>query len=75
MEREDRIKVFNETVSVVNNGFYINKKGEKVEIPNTYNDLPLDSVTFYDSDIKKNINFDKLKTPMAFQLSTTIFTL
>ena len=61
MEREDRIKVFKETVSVVNNGFYINKKGEKVEIPNTYNDLPLDSVTFYDSDIKKNINFDKLK--------------
>ena len=61
MEREDRIKVFQETVKAVNDGFYINPSGNKVEIPTSYNDLPIGSVEFYDSDIKKNINFDKLK--------------
>ena len=61
MEREDRIKVFQETVDAVKNGFYINSKGEKVEIPTSYNDLPLESVEFYDKDISKKINFDKLK--------------
>ena len=61
MEREDRIKVFQETVKAVNDGFYINPSGNKVEIPTSYNDLPIGSVEFYDSDMKKNINFDKLK--------------
>lgn len=61
MEREDLIKVFDETVYVVNKGFYINSKGEKVEIPREHEGINLDSVTFYDKDIKKNINFDKLK--------------
>lgn len=61
MERDDRIKIFQETVDVVNNGSYTNSKGEEVKIPSSYNDLPLDSVTFYDKDIKKKINFDKLK--------------
>jgi uncharacterized protein (TIGR02452 family) len=61
MEREDLIKVFAETVDCVNKGFYINKKGEKVEIPSEHDGLSIDNVTFYDSDIKKKINFDKLK--------------
>jgi uncharacterized protein (TIGR02452 family) len=61
MEREDLIKVFAETVYVVNKGFYINSKGEKVDIPREHDGINLDSVTFYDKDIKKNINFDKLK--------------
>ena len=61
MERSDRINVFNETVKVVNDGFYINGKGDKVEIPHTSNGLSIDNVEFYDSDIKKKINFDKLK--------------
>jgi uncharacterized protein (TIGR02452 family) len=61
MEREDLIKVFAETVNCVNKGFYINKKGEKVEIPSEHDGLSIDNVTFYDSDIKKKINFDKLK--------------
>ena len=61
MEREELIKVFAETVDCVNKGFYINKKGEKVEIPSEHDGLSIDNVTFYDSDIKKKINFDKLK--------------
>lgn len=60
-ERDRRVEVFKETVRVATDGAYINSKGEKVEIPNKYDDLPLDSVTFYDSDISKKINFDKLK--------------
>jgi len=61
MEREDRIKVFNETVNAVNRGFYVNKKGDKIEIPRSHDGLSLDNVTFYDSDLKKKINFDTLK--------------
>lgn len=61
MEREDRIRVFKETVDAVNKGFYVNPKGEKVEIPRVHDGLSLDNVTFYDKDIKKKINFDKLK--------------
>ena len=61
MERDDRINVFNETVASVNKGFYTNSKGDKVEIPRTHEGLSIDNVTFYDSDIKKKINFDKLK--------------
>lgn len=61
MERSDRINVFNETVKVVNDGFYTNSKGDTVEIPRTSNGLSIDNVEFYDSDIKKKINFDKLK--------------
>ena len=60
MEREDRIKVFADTVQCTNQGFYMNGKGEKVVIPREYDGLSLDNVTFYDSDIKKKINFDKL---------------
>ena len=61
MEKEDLIKVFAETVDCVNKGYYINKKGEKVVIPSEHEGLSIDNATFYDSDIKKNINFDKLK--------------
>ena len=61
MEREDLIKVFAETVDCVNKGYYINKKGEKVVIPSEHEGLSIDNATFYDSDIKKKINFDKLK--------------
>ena len=61
MEREDRIKIFQETVKAVNSGHYTNKKGDIVTIPTSYNDLSIGSVEFYDSDMKKNINFDKLK--------------
>ena len=61
MEREELIKVFTETVECVNKGFYTNGKGEKVEIPSEHDGLSVDNVTFYDSDIKKKINFDKLK--------------
>jgi len=60
MEREDRIRVFNETVEVVNKGYYTNSKGEKVEIPRINDGISIEDVTFYDSDIKKKINFDKL---------------
>lgn len=61
MEREDLIKVFAETVDCVNKGYYINKKGEKVVIPSEHEGISIDNATFYDSDIKKKINFDKLK--------------
>lgn len=61
MEREELINIFGETVNVVNQGFYTNSKGEKVEIPSEHDGLSVDNVTFYDSDIKKKINFDKLK--------------
>lgn len=61
MDRDDRIKVFQETVEVVSNGFYTNNKGEKVEIPRVHNDLSIDNVEFYDKGIKKKIKFDKLK--------------
>ena len=61
MEKEELIKVFAETVDCVNKGYYINKKGEKVIIPSEHEGLSIDNVTFYDSDIKKKINFDKLK--------------
>lgn len=60
MEREDRIKIFNETVEAVNSGFYINNKGEKVTIPRTHNGLSIDNVEFYDKDIKSKIDFAKL---------------
>ena len=61
MEREDLIKIFAETVECVNNGFYINSKGDKIEIPRTYDGISVEDVTFYDKDIRKKINFDKLK--------------
>lgn len=61
MEKEDLIKIFAETVECVNNGYYTNSKGDKVEIPSTHDGISIDDVTFYDSDIKKKINFDKLK--------------
>ena len=60
MERDDRIRVFKETVEAVRNGSYTNGKGESVEIPRVNDGLSIDSVTFYDKDIKKKINFDKL---------------
>ena len=60
MEREDRIKIFNETVNSVRRGFYVNKNGDKVEIPRTHGGLSIEDVVFYDSDIKKKINFDEL---------------
>ena len=61
MERDDRIRVFKETVAAVNKGFYTNSKSEKVEIPHSHNDLSLDNVTFYNYDIKKKIKFDELE--------------
>lgn len=60
MEREDRINVFIDTVKCVNQGFYINKNGEKVIIPHEFDGISLDNVAFYDKDIKKNIDFEKL---------------
>lgn len=60
MEREELIKVFAETVDCVKKGFYINKKGEKVEIPSEHEGLSVDNVTFYDEDIKGKIDFKKL---------------
>ena len=61
MDREERIKVFHETVNCVNQGFYTNKNGENVEIPSAHNGLSIDDVTFYDSDIKKKIDFNKMQ--------------
>lgn len=61
MERNDRISVFADTVACVSKGYYTNKKGEKVEIPTESEGLSMENVSFYSSDIKKNINFDKLK--------------
>lgn len=61
MDRNDRINVFADTVVCVDNGFYTNKKGEKVEIPTTSEGLSIDNVEFYDSDIKNLIKFNELK--------------
>lgn len=61
MEREDRIEVFTDTVGCVSRGYYTNKKGEKIDIPTQSEGLSLDNASYYSSDIKKKINFDKLK--------------
>lgn len=60
MERKDRIDVFADTVVCCSRGNYTNKKGETVEIPTSSQDLSINDVRFYSSDIKKKINFDKL---------------
>ena len=60
MTREDRIKVFHETIDCVKNGFFINKNGDKVSIPTTFDGLSVDNTTYYDEDITKLIDFDKL---------------
>ena len=61
MNRNDLINVFYETVNAVNDGFYINRKGEKVEIPNEFDGLSIEDATFYDTDIKNKIDFQNLK--------------
>jgi uncharacterized protein (TIGR02452 family) len=35
MDREERIKVYGDTLNIVNDGYYTNKKGEKVDIENS----------------------------------------
>lgn len=62
MNREELINVFAETVDAVNNGFYVNDKGEKVEIEDIIDGVSIDEAKFYDTDIKGEILFDKLNT-------------
>ena len=62
MDREGLINVFFETVDIVNNGFYINKKGEEVEIEDIIDGISIDDVVFYDTDVKGKVLFDRLKT-------------
>lgn len=61
MERDELIKVFSETVNCVNNGFYTNSKGEKIDIPREHDGLSIESARLYDTDISKKIDFDNLK--------------
>jgi len=60
MERQDRIKVFWETVGCASKGFFINPDGEKVEIPSKFNGVTIDSATYYDKDITNDIVFEEL---------------
>ena len=60
MERQDRIKVFWETVGCASKGFFINPDGEKIEIPSKFNGVAIDSATYYDKDITSNIVFEEL---------------
>ena len=61
MDREDRIKIFKETVVIVLSNGYRNKKGEEVSIPRKVDGLSIDNVTFYDYDARKEVEFDKLR--------------
>jgi len=58
MDREDRIKIFNETVKIVSSGKYKNKKGEFVYINKEVNGKTIDDAIMYDNDIKKQIDFE-----------------
>ena len=68
MLREELIDVFKETVEVVNNGFYVNNKGEKVEI---ITKSPTESI-FYDSDITGEIDFKSFSMKFKYSLSVKI---
>ena len=66
MEREERKKIFLETVDIVNNGDYITDKGKLVKIPLSHKngDLTLEDTTLYDNianvyvkDMKKYDDF------------------
>lgn len=59
MEREDRQKIFNETVLSCENGYYFNRKGEQVIIP-LKGDIDIEETTFYDFNVENQIDFDTL---------------
>lgn len=60
MDRQDNVRIFNETVDCVNNGYYTNNRGEEIEFETKYNGLSFDEPEFYRKDIKADIKFDKL---------------